>query len=254
MLQSATLQGRQLIQKGYAMDRSVSGSRVETLPTGKGPERRVLEGRLVLLEPVAIERHAEPLYLASHESAETKEIWTYLPDGPFQDLAAFAAWLGAMAAHPDRAVFVLRDKATGRVGGMATYLDIRPGHGSIEVGYIWFAPFLQRTPQATEALFLMLRYAFDELGYRRMQWRCNALNEKSRAAALRLGFGYEGIFYQHMIVKGCNRDTAWYAILDSEWPRIRANFEAWLAPANFDARGRQQQSLRALNAGLETAT
>jgi RimJ/RimL family protein N-acetyltransferase len=229
------------------MDRSVSGNRIETLPSGKAPERRVLEGRLVILEPVEPERHAEPLYLASHQTAEAKEIWSHLPDGPFEDLATFTAWLGAMAVAPDRAVFAFRDRASGRAGGMATYLDIRPSHGSIEVGYIWFAPFLQRTPQATEALFLMLRYALDELHYRRMQWRCNALNKKSRAAALRLGFTFEGIFYQHMVVKGCNRDTAWYSILDREWPRIRANFEAWLAPVNFDAQGRQKRSLRALN-------
>jgi RimJ/RimL family protein N-acetyltransferase len=201
----------------------------------------------VVLEPLEIERHSESLYLASHETPEARQIWNYLPDGPFNGLPDFQAWLGAMAVNPDRAVFALRDSRDKRLGGMATYLDIRPSHGSIEVGYIWFAPFLQRTPQATEALFLMLRHAFDELGYRRMQWRCNALNEKSRAAAVRLGFTYEGIFYQHMVVKGCNRDTAWYSILDDEWPRIRANFEAWLAPGNFDAQGRQRRSLRALN-------
>jgi RimJ/RimL family protein N-acetyltransferase len=230
------------------MDRSVSGNRIESLPSGKAPERPVLEGRLVVLEPMEPERHAEPLYLASHETAEAKEIWSYLPDGPFEDLVTFTAWLGAMVVAPDRAVFAFRDKASGRAAGMATYLDIRPNHGSIEVGYIWFAPFLQRTPQATEALFLMLRYALDDLHYRRMQWRCNALNEKSRTAALRLGFTFEGIFYQHMVVKGCNRDTAWYSILDSEWPRIRTNFETWLARDNFDAQGRQRRSLRALNA------
>ena len=230
------------------MNRSVSGHRIAQLPSGKSPERRALEGRLVILEPLEVERHAESLYLASHATVEATQIWNYLPHGPFEDLAGFEVWLGAMAVDSDRAVFAFQDKHSGRTGGMATYMDIRPSHGSIEVGYIWFAPFLQRTPQATEALFLMLRYAFDELGYRRMQWRCNALNEKSRAAALRLGFTYEGIFYQHMVVKGYNRDTAWYSILDNEWPRIRANFEAWLAPANFDAQGRQRQSLRALNA------
>jgi RimJ/RimL family protein N-acetyltransferase len=148
----------------------------------------------------------------------------------------------------DRLYFAFRDKATDRLGGMATYLDIRPNMGAIEVGYIWFAPFLQRTRHATEALFLLLSYAFDELGYRRMQWRCNALNDKSRAAALRLGFAFEGIFYQHMLVKGCNRDTAWYSILDHEWPRIRSNFERWLAPSNFDADGHQHLSLSHLNA------
>ena len=229
------------------MNRLISGERVATLPSGKAPERQPIAGSLVTLEPLEPESHAEALYAASHETAEAKEVWNFLPDGPFKDLATFTAWVGAMTVAPDRAVFAFRDQATGRAAGMATYLDIRPSHGSIEMGYIWFAPFLQRTPQSTEALFLMLRYAFDELRYRRMQWRCNALNEKSRAAALRLGFTFEGIFYQHMVAKGHNRDTAWYSILDSEWPRIRANFEAWLAAGNFDAQGRQKQSLRALN-------
>jgi RimJ/RimL family protein N-acetyltransferase len=229
------------------MTRTVSRNRIETLPSGKAPERRAIEGQLVILEPMQPAQHAESLYLASHETTQAKEIWSYLPDGPFEDLEGFTAWLSAMVTAPDRCVFAFRDKATGRAAGMATYLDIRPSHGSIEVGYIWFAPFLQQTPQATEALFLMLRYALDDLHYRRMQWRCNALNEKSRAAAVRLGFTYEGIFFQHMLVKGCNRDTAWYSILDGEWPRIRANFETWLSPENFDAQGRQKQSLRALN-------
>jgi len=229
------------------VERRISGDRIASFASGKAPERRVLAGRLVVVESLDIERHSEPLYVASHEAPQARRIWNYLPDGPFDSLSDFQVWLGAMAANPDRAVFAFRDSQTDRLGGMATYLDIRPSHGSIEVGYIWFAPFLQRTPQATEALFLMFRYAFDELGVRRMQWRCNALNERSRAAALRLGFTYEGTFYQHMIVKGCNRDTAWYSILDGEWPRIRANFEAWLAPANFDEQGRQRQSLRALN-------
>jgi RimJ/RimL family protein N-acetyltransferase len=229
------------------MNRSISGDRIAQLPSGRAPERRLLEGRLVIVEPIDLERHAQALYLTSHETPEARRIWDYLPDGPFDDLSSFKTWLSAMAGHPDRAVFAFRDRQSDRFAGMATYLDIRPSHGAIEVGYIWFAPFLQRTPAATEALFLMLRYAFDTLAYRRMQWRCNALNEKSRAAALRLGFTYEGISYQHMVVKGRNRDTAWYSILDGDWPRIRANFEAWLAPENFDAEGRQKRSLRALN-------
>jgi len=229
------------------VERRVSAHKVEPLPSGKGPEARRLEGRLVVAEPLDLEQHTDPLFQASHETAAARQIWNYLPDGPFEDSAGFKAWLGAMTANPDRCVFAFRDKSNGRAGGMATYLDIRPAHGAIEVGYIWFAPALQRTPQATEALFLMLRHAFDDLKYRRMQWRCNALNEKSRTAALRLGFTYEGIFHQHMVVKGHNRDTAWYSILDSEWPRIRANFEAWLAPANFDEQGQQVTSLRRLN-------
>jgi RimJ/RimL family protein N-acetyltransferase len=229
------------------MNRLIHGERIERLPSGKAPEKRLLEGSLVTLEPLDPEKHSEPLYAASHGTAEARQIWTFLPDGPFDDPASFKARFSAMTQNPDRAVFAFRDNVTGRVAGMATYLDIRPSDGSIEMGYIWFAPYLQRTRHSTEALFLMLRYAFDDLEYRRMQWRCNALNEKSRAAALRLGFTFEGIFYQHMVVKGHNRDTAWYSILDSEWPRLRQNFEAWLAPHNFDAEGLQRQSLRVLN-------
>jgi RimJ/RimL family protein N-acetyltransferase len=231
------------------MTRKFSGEKVSALPSGKTPERRQLEGARVLLEPLDPDRHSKSLYAASHENDEARRIWTYLPDGPFEDIASFDQWVKRMTMEPDRLFFAFRDKATDRLGGMATYLDIRPAMGSIEIGYIWFAPFLQRTRQATEALFLMLRYAFDELKYRRMQWRCNALNEKSKAAALRLGFTFEGIFYQHMVVKERNRDTAWYSILDLEWPRIRSNFELWLAPSNFDAQGRQVSSLKSLNAG-----
>jgi RimJ/RimL family protein N-acetyltransferase len=231
------------------MNRTISGEKVSTLPSGRAPERRELEGTLVLLEPLDPDRHSKALYAASHETDDARPIWTYLPDGPFEDFASFDQWVKRMAAEPDRLFFAFRDKHSDRLGGMATYLDIRPAMGGIEIGYLWFAPFLQRTRQATEALFLMLRYAFDELKYRRMQWRCNALNEKSRAAALRLGFTFEGIFYQHMVVKGHNRDTAWYSILDREWPRLRSNFERWLAPSNFDAQGRQVLSLKSLNGG-----
>lgn len=231
------------------MTREISDERVLAVPSGVAPERRQIDGMLVLLEPLDPDRHADALYAASHDNDEAKRVWTYLPDGPFDDFASFNRWVRRMAEEPDRLFFAFRDKATGRLGGMATYLDIRPTMGSIEIGYIWFSPFLQRTRQATEALFLMLRYAFDDLKYRRMQWRCNALNGNSRAAALRLGFIFEGIFYQHMVVKGRNRDTAWYSILDHEWPRIRDNFEVWLAPSNFDNQGRQVLSLSRLSRG-----
>lgn len=229
------------------MSRSISGFKVEVPLSGKAPERRPLEGTLVVLEPFEADRHSEELYCASHQDQEAKRVWTFLPDGPFEELASFRPWATRMMMEPDRLLYAICDKHAERLGGMAMYLDIRPAHGSIEMGYIWFAPFLQRTAQATEALFLMLRHAFDTLRYRRMQWRCNALNEKSRAAALRLGFTFEGIFHQHMVVKGYNRDTAWYSILDHEWPRIRTNFELWLAPSNFDTQGRQISSLSRLN-------
>src|SRR5262245_27459419 len=231
-----------------SMARSISGERVPTLPSGRVPERRELQGALVQLEPLDPVRHSHELFAVSHETDEARRVWTYLPDGPFDDFASFDQWLRRTVVERDGLCFAFRDKATDRLGGMATYLDIRPSMGAIEVGYIWFAPFLQRTRQATEALFVMFSYAFDELRYRRMQWRCNALNDKCRAAALRLGFTFEGIFYQHMVVKGCNRDTAWYSMLDHEWSRIRSNLERWLAPCNFDADGRQLSSLSHLNA------
>jgi RimJ/RimL family protein N-acetyltransferase len=207
-----------------------------------------MQGRLARLEPLDPERHAPGLYIASHASEEAKQVWTYLPHGPFPDAPALEAWAARMAQAPDRLFFTLRDLATERVGGMAMYSEINPAHGVAELGYLWFAPALQRTPLTTEVPYLMLRHAFDDLKYRRMQWRCNALNEKSRAAALRLGFTFEGIFYQQQVVKGRNRDTAWFSMLDSEWPRIRANFQRWLAPDNFDEYGRQRTSLSRLNA------
>jgi RimJ/RimL family protein N-acetyltransferase len=225
------------------MAREISGEAVRP-PSGRSPERRLLEGTYVLLEPLDLARHAEALYAASHESDDARRVWTYLPDGPFPDIGSFLEWFERMATEPDRVAVAFRDKATGRLSGMANYFEIRPAMGSLEIGYIWFAPFLQRTRQSTEALFLMLRHAFDDLQYRRVQWRCNALNEKSRATATRLGFTFEGIFHQHMIVKGRNRDTAWYSLLDREWPHVRGNFERWLAPSNFDEQGRQRSSLR----------
>jgi RimJ/RimL family protein N-acetyltransferase len=229
------------------MSRALSADEVSVLPPGRAPAKQVLAGTWVRLEPLDAGRHGDELYAASHRDDEAKAVWTYLPDGPFADLRSFKEWLARISQEPDRVWFAFRDRASARLGGMATYLEIRAAMGSIEMGYIWLAPFLQRTRQATEALYLMLAYAFEELKYRRMQWRCNALNEKSRAAALRLGFTFEGIFHQHMVVKGRNRDTAWYSILDREWPRIRGSFHVWLDPSNFDAEGRQRSSLSRLN-------
>jgi RimJ/RimL family protein N-acetyltransferase len=217
-------------------------------PSGRSPEKRPMQGRLARLEPMDVARHAEGLYAASHGSEEAKRVWTYLPHGPFADVAGFRDWAARMLQTPERLFFAIRNVGTQQLAGMAMYSEMHPAHGVSEVGYVWFAPSVQRTPLATEALYLMLRHAFDDLKYRRMQWRCNALNEKSRAAALRLGFKFEGIFYQQQVVKGRNRDTAWFSMLDSEWPRIRANFERWLAPENFDAQGRQRSSLSRLNA------
>ena len=160
------------------------------------------------------------------------------------------AQLREFAVQPDRLFYAICDRATGEAVGKATYLDIQPTSSVIEIGGIWFAPNFARSRGATEALFLMLAYAMDDLGYRRMQWRCNALNEKSRAAARRLGYRFEGIWYSHMIVKGRNRDTAWYSLLDTEWPVIRSTIQAWLSPSNFDADGLQRRSLSKMTAAL----
>lgn len=167
----------------------------------------------------------------------------YLPDGPFEDEADFRDWLITRAASLDPLFYAIVDRASGRALGMASYLRITPEHGVIEVGYIWYSPELQRTAAATETMYLMARHVFEDLGYRRYEWKCNELNEPSRRAALRLGFTYEGVFRQHMVVKDHNRNTAWYSMLDSEWPAAKAAFEAWLRPENFDAQGRQLHGL-----------
>ncbi|MFN2645784.1 MAG: GNAT family N-acetyltransferase [Burkholderiales bacterium] len=199
------------------------------------------------MEPLDPEHHGPALYEASHSDERAKEVWTYLPDGPFESSSVFKEWLKRKGSEPGRLFYAFRDKTSDRLAGMANYFEVRPAMGSLEIGYVWFAPFWQRTTQATEAFFLMLSYAFDTLKYRRVQWRCNAVNHRSRSAATRLGFIFEGVWYQDMVVKGRNRDTAWYSILDNEWPRLRANFERWLAPSNFDEQGHQHCSLRQLN-------
>jgi len=223
--------------------RALSGAPVAHLPSGLVPSRMPLPGRHVTLEPIDPALHATQLYDAGHGSGTALRVWDYLPTGPWPDEAAFIAWLRTQAALFDRIVFALRLMATGRAVGMASYLDIHPLDGVIEIGGIWFAPDVQRTRAATEALFLLLSHAMDGLGYRRMQWRCNSLNQKSRMAARRLGFRFEGVFHNHMVVKGRNRDTAWYSILDKEWPEVRDLITAWLDDGNFDAEGVARQSL-----------
>ena len=222
------------------------GPPVEPLPSGRSPEQAPLVGAYVRLEPVDVAGHGESLYALSHARPEDAALWTYLGYGPFSDQVAFERWLAECAASSDPLFFAVFEAQSSRAAGMTSYLNIVPAHGSIEIGHIWFAPPLQRTRGATEAIFLMCRHAFDDLGYRRREWKCDALNEASRRAARRFGFTYEGTFRQHMVVKGRNRDTAWFAMLDHEWPQVRAAFERWLAPDNFDAAGRQRSSLGAL--------
>jgi RimJ/RimL family protein N-acetyltransferase len=204
------------------------------------PERAPLEGEIVRLEPVDPARHARDLFAASEGAAA---LWDYLAYGPFPDQHTFTEWLAERAASEDPLFYAVVDRDSGAAGGMASLMRIKPEHGVIEIGHIWFAPVLQRTRQATEAIYLMARYAFDDLGNRRLEWKCDSLNLPSRRAAERFGFVYEGVFRQHMVVKGRNRDTAWYSIIDTEWLAVRAAFEAWLSTENFDREGRQRRSL-----------
>ncbi len=211
------------------------------------PSRVALEGELVRLELVDVARHAGQLFAAQ---ASAPELWEYLPYGPFESETAFRAWLAERAATSDPLFYAIIERTSGLALGMASFLRVEPGHGVIEVGHIWYSPALQRTRLATDAMYVMARHVFDDLGYRRYEWKCNALNEPSRRAAVRLGFTFEGVFRQHMVVKGENRDTAWYSMLHTEWPAAKAAFEAWLRPENFDSAGRQLRSLADLRVVL----
>jgi RimJ/RimL family protein N-acetyltransferase len=204
------------------------------------PAREVLAGRRVRIEPVDSTRHAPALLAAA---GGDPKLWDYLPYGPFADVAAMTAHLERQAASEDPLFLAVIDAATGEAAGVVSYMRMEPAHGCIEIGHIWFGAPLQRTPAATETIYLLARHAFDDLGNRRLEWKCDAANARSRRAADRFGFTFEGVFRQHQIVKGRNRDTAWYAMLDGAWPAIRAGFEAWLAPENFDADGVQRRSL-----------
>jgi RimJ/RimL family protein N-acetyltransferase len=208
------------------------------------PPRTPMEGRLCRLEPIDVERHAADLHAANRED-KTGRNWTYLAYGPYERLEDYREWMRATCLGEDPLFHAVIDLKTGRAMGVASYLRIDPAPGVIEVGHINYAPPLQRTAAATEAAFLMMRRVFDELGYRRYEWKCDALNAPSRAAALRLGFRFEGIFRQATVYKSRNRDTAWYAIIDRDWPELKARYERWLDPANFDAAGWQRRSLSA---------
>lgn len=206
------------------------------------PERVTLTGRIVSVVPLHPEAHGDALFERSSGPAND-HLWDYLFEGPFTDRAAYQEHLIQKAASDDPLFFAIVDNRTQRAVGRASYLRIEPAHRVIEVGNILYTPQLQRTAGATEAMYLMAKYVFEDLGYRRYEWKCNALNEPSRRAALRLGFTFEGVFRQHMIVKGRNRDTAWYSMLDSEWPQRKQAFERWLNPDNFDAHGHQKSTL-----------
>lgn len=207
------------------------------------PTHTTLRGAHALLRAVDGATDAEPLYALSHPPAGDAAIWTYLPDGPYADPGELHRMLTWAETSADPLYFTIVRARDERPLGIASYLRITPQFGVIEIGHIWLGVPLQQTTAASEAIYLLARHAFDELGYRRLEWKCNSLNAASRRAAERFGFSFEGVFRKHQIVKGRNRDTAWYAITAEEWPTIRSGFEAWLSPQNFDADGRQRRSL-----------
>ncbi len=218
------------------------GALVDARP-GKRPERVTLKGRWITLAPLDAEKHAAALYEGSNGDAERERVWTYLPYGPYADLTSFTADIELKARSADPLFFAIVDNASGRALGYQSLMRVDPANRVIEVGHVMYAPAMQRTVRATEAQYLFARYVFDALGNRRFEWKCDSLNAPSRRCAERFGFTFEGIFRQHMIVKGRNRDTAWLAMLDSEWPARKAAYERWLAPDNFDDEGRQKTRL-----------
>jgi RimJ/RimL family protein N-acetyltransferase len=227
------------------------GFRVEGWKSPPRPPRDPMIGRTCRVEPLDPAVHAAQLHAANMLDA-THRNWTYLPYGPFASLDEYVGWLNAVTQAADPMFHAIIDLATGEAVGVASYLRIDPVAGSIEVGHINYSPTLQRTIASTEAMYLMMKRAF-ELGYRRYEWKCNSLNLASRAAAQRLGFSYEGVFRQARVDKGRNRDTAWYAAIDTEWPALDRAFRQWLHPSNFDKKGRQLTSLTALTAPILVA-
>ncbi|WP_394792480.1 GNAT family N-acetyltransferase [Rhodoferax sp.] len=206
------------------------------------PPRQTLQGHYCRLEPLDPQHHADDLYAAYSQAPDDRD-WTYLPVGPFSSAASYREHAERAAASSDFLHFAVIDLKTERAVGTLALMRMDPANGVIEVGFVVFSPLLQRTPISTEAQFLLMQLVFDSLGYRRFEWKCDSLNAPSLRAAKRLGFQFEGIFRQATVYKGRNRDTAWFSILDSEWPALRAGFTQWLAPENFDAQGQQRQAL-----------
>lgn len=219
------------------------GPKIEWVPPVASPAPNSLHGSHVLLRPVDPDEDAESLYAASHQPDGDPTIWTYLFDGPYEGPERMREALTRARDSRDPLFFAAVPLPGEKALGIVSFLRITLLHGVIEIGHIWFGPTLQRTAAATETIYLLARHAFDDLGFRRLEWKCNALNAASRRAAVRFGFSFEGVFRNHMVIKGRNRDTAWYAITDEEWPPIRAGFQGWLVPENFDVRGRQRRPL-----------
>ena len=225
------------------------GEVVEGWVAPRAPDAARLQGRWARLERLDAEAHARGLHeaFAGHD-----RLWDYLPYGPFS-YVAYHRWAKDATAGKDPVFWAIREQGAAHASGVASFLRITPDHGTIEVGHICLSPRLQRSRAATEAMFLMMDWAFRH-GYRRYEWKCNALNIPSRRAAQRLGFSFEGIFRQHMVIKGRNRDSAWFSILDSEWPALREAYAAWLTPANFTADGMQRERLSDLTQLVRAAS
>jgi RimJ/RimL family protein N-acetyltransferase len=226
------------------------GAPVEGWTARPRPPRTAMSGRFATVEPLDAERHAAELFDANADDRAGRN-WTYYPYGPFATLAEYRRWVEGACGDPARLFHAIRDNASGTAVGVAAYANLQPSVGVIEIGSLNFSPRLQRRPAATDAMYLMMRRVFDELGYRRYEWKCHSLNAPSRAAAERLGFRYEGLFRQATMTRGRNRDTAWFSVIDSEWPALRAAFERWLDPANFAADGSQRHRLASLRAPAE---
>lgn len=218
----------------------------------RAPGHTGMEGQYCRVEPLQADRHGADLFAAFRQD-RTDAVWTYVPYGPFAAPEALHTWVEAASAVDAQPYFAVINGTSGKAEGIASYMRLQPEHGVIEVGGITLAPPLQRTRAATEAMYLMMARVFNDLGYRRYEWKCDALNAPSRRAAERLGFTYEGLFRQAIVYKGRNRDTAWYSVLDGEWPQLEAAFKAWLDPGNFDADGQQKQSLARLRAAQAEA-
>lgn len=206
------------------------------------PDRKILEGRTVRLEPLSAEKHGDGLYEAA-TVGNAAERFLWLGEVTPESREAFQPWLEKVQASEDPLYFACIDQATGKVAGRQTLMRIDPANGVIEIGHIHWGPLMQRKPAATEAHYLFMKYIFDELGYRRWEWKCNNRNEPSKRAALRFGFTPEGVFRQNMVIKGENRDTAWFSIIDKEWPALKNAYEGWLDPSNFDRDGNQKRRL-----------
>lgn len=220
------------------------------VPGWKGarpPRPTSLVGRCCTVEPLDAKKHLDSLWKAQRLDPEGRS-WTYLSYGPYTQKEAYAEMLASQASSQEPLFFAIVDNENGGATGVASYLRILPRHGSVEIGHIYFAPSLQRKTAATEALFLLIDHAFMELGNRRVEWKCDSLNQASRAAANRLGFTFEGVFRQATVYKGRNRDTAWYSILDTEWAQLRTAFQRWLSKENFEESGQQRARLSELTA------